>query len=163
MNSVYFKKKDWAERFHPSTFDIRHSSVLRFVFNVSYKDSGLRVNRFVGPFRRVDHHRWSLFIMPGIWGRRRRLGRSSLLPCSQVFLFAPMCIIIRTHKSTVYIWLKPWTFEPRTLNGWFFQPDVIFLVIIFSCSVMITLIVIYWFISIILVLHFKLRNFSPNL
>ena len=32
MNSVYFKK-DRAKRFHPSTFDIRYSSVLPFAFS----------------------------------------------------------------------------------------------------------------------------------
>jgi hypothetical protein len=36
MYPVYFKK-DFAKRFHHSSFVIRYSAVLRFAFNVSYK------------------------------------------------------------------------------------------------------------------------------
>jgi hypothetical protein len=35
-----FSKKDPAKRFHPSTFDIRYSAVLRFAFYCSFIRAG---------------------------------------------------------------------------------------------------------------------------
>ena len=40
----FFFKKDRAQRFHPSTFDIRHSAV-RFLYQTRKEDKGLDFNQ----------------------------------------------------------------------------------------------------------------------